>query len=188
MDDINTVYALLVLIMFFVLLSRLDNRFGKIERELNEIKKRMDDYLKVQQRGVTEKVKPEGEALKKENEDISASPQIIEKTSTLETKQQKETVPEKQKPVVETVIREALEGTREKTVETELEDVCVEAVPRQKKQVNFVCGIQSARTGHHFTCRRISCTFHRKQWRGKLSGTVHLCKYPESRYVRTFHL
>ena len=103
MDDINTVYALLVLIMFFVLLSRLDNRFGKIERELNEIKKRMDDYLKVQQRGVTEKVKPEGEALKKENEDISASPQIIEKTSTLETKQQKETVPEKQKPVVETV-------------------------------------------------------------------------------------
>ena len=65
MDDINTVYALLVLIMFFVLLSRLDNRFGKIERELNEIKKRMDDYLKVQQRGVTEKVKPEGEALKR---------------------------------------------------------------------------------------------------------------------------
>ena len=296
MDDINTVYALLVLIMFFVLLSRLDNRFGKIERELNEIKKRMDDYLKVQQRGVTEKVKLEGEALKKENEDISASPQIIEKTSTLETKQQKETVPEKQKPFVETVIREALEGTREKTVETELEDVCVEAVPKQKKQVNyekfigenlfgkigilmfvigvgffvkyaidknwinetfrtvlgfltgavllvvaerlqkkyrtfssllaggafavfyltvaiafhyyhlladygvyhsdrrhciyvcFVCGIQSARTGHHFTCRRISCTFHRKQWRGKLSGTVHLCKYPESRYVRTFHL
>ena len=137
MDDINTVYALLVLIMFFVLLSRLDNRFGKIERELNEIKKRMDDYLKVQQRGVTEKVKPEGEALKKENEDISASPQIIEKTSTLETKLQKETVPEKQKPVVETVIREALEGTREKTVETELEDVCVEAVPKQKKQVNY---------------------------------------------------
>ena len=133
MDDINTVYALLVLIMFFVLLSRLDNRFGKIERELNEIKKRMDDYLKVQQRGVTEKVKPEGEALKKENEDISASPQIIEKTSTLETKQQKETVPEKQKPVVETVIREALEETPEKTVETELEDV----VPRQKKQVNY---------------------------------------------------
>ena len=137
MDDINTVYALLVLIMFFVLLSRLDNRFGKIERELNEIKKRMDDYLKVQQRGVTEKVKPEGEALKKENEDISASPQIIEKTSTLETKQQKETVPEKQKPVVETVIRETLEETPEKTVETELEDVCVEAVPRQKKQVNY---------------------------------------------------
>ena len=130
MDDINTVYALLVLIMFFVLLSRLDNRFGKIERELNEIKKRMDDYLKVQQRGVTEKVKLEGEALKKE-------PQIIEKTSTLETKQQKETVPEKQKPFVETVIREALEGTREKTVDTELEDVCVEAVPKQKKQVNY---------------------------------------------------
>lgn len=29
MDDFNTVYALLVLVMLFVLLSRLDNRFGK---------------------------------------------------------------------------------------------------------------------------------------------------------------
>ena len=37
MDDFNTVYALLVLVMLFVLLSRLDNRFGKVERELNEI-------------------------------------------------------------------------------------------------------------------------------------------------------
>ena len=53
MDDFNTVYALLVLVMLFVLLSRLDNRFGKIERELNEIKKRMDDYLKLQQKTAT---------------------------------------------------------------------------------------------------------------------------------------
>mgnify|MGYP000078579146 CR=1 FL=1 len=52
MDDINTVYALLVLIMFFVLLSRLDNRFGKIERELNEIKKRMDDISKFSKEGL----------------------------------------------------------------------------------------------------------------------------------------
>ena len=50
MDDFNTVYALLVLVMLFILLSRLDNRFGKIEKELNEIKKRMEDYLKVQQK------------------------------------------------------------------------------------------------------------------------------------------
>ena len=41
MDDFNTVYALLVLVMLFILLSRLDNRFGKIEKELNEIKKRL---------------------------------------------------------------------------------------------------------------------------------------------------
>ena len=54
MDDFNTVYALLVLVMLFILLSRLDNRFGKIEKELNEIKKRMEDYLKVQQNSVAE--------------------------------------------------------------------------------------------------------------------------------------
>ena len=61
MDDFNTVYALLVLVMLFILLSRLDNRFGKIEKELNEIKKRMEDYLKVQQNSVAEASKPKEE-------------------------------------------------------------------------------------------------------------------------------
>ena len=55
MDDFNTVYALLVLVMLFILLSRLDNRFGKIEKELNEMKKWMEDYLKVQQNSVAER-------------------------------------------------------------------------------------------------------------------------------------
>ena len=66
MDDFNTVYALLVLVMLFILLSRLDNRFGKIEKELNEIKKRMEDYLKVQQNSVAEASKPKEEISEKE--------------------------------------------------------------------------------------------------------------------------
>ena len=71
--------------------------------------------------------------MKKENEDISASPQIIEKTSTLETKQQKKLYRKKQKPVVETVIRETPLCHLEKTVETELKMFVLEAVPRQKE-------------------------------------------------------
>ena len=70
MDDFNTVYSLLVLVMLFVLLSRLDNRFGKIEKELNEIKKRMEDYLKVQQKMPTEEHKPKEEILVKETEAV----------------------------------------------------------------------------------------------------------------------
>ena len=69
MDDFNTVYALLVLVMLFILLSRLDNRFGKIEKELNEIKKRMEDYLKVQQNSVAEASKPKEEISEKETKD-----------------------------------------------------------------------------------------------------------------------
>lgn len=74
MDDFNTVYALLVLVMLFILLSRLDNRFGKIEKELNEIKKRMEDYLKVQQNSVAEASKPKEEISEKETKDIPVMP------------------------------------------------------------------------------------------------------------------
>ena len=136
MDDFNTVYALLVLVMLFVLWSRLDNRFGKIEKELNEIKKRMDDYLKLQQKTATEEHKPKEKILVKETEDVPLMSQMAEHVTVVKAAQQGTVVQEKQESVIETV-RETLEETPEKTVETELEDVCVEAVPRQKKQVNY---------------------------------------------------
>ena len=155
MDDFNTVYALLVLVMLFVLLSRLDNRFGKIEKELNEIKKRMEDYLKVQQKMTTEEHKPKEEILVKETEAVPLMSQMTEHVTVVKAAQQGTVVQEKQESVIETV-REALEETPEKTVETELEEICVEAVrkesaksptvpvipvapavSRQKKQVNY---------------------------------------------------
>ena len=136
MDDFNTVYTLLVLVMLFVLWSRLDNRFGKIEKELNEIKKRMDDYLKLQQKTATEEHKPKEEILVKETEDVPLMSQMTEHVTVVKAAQQGTVVQEKQESVIETV-REALEETPEKTAETELEDVCVEAGPRQKKQVNY---------------------------------------------------
>ena len=68
----------LFLVMLFVLLSRLDNRFGKIEKELNEIKKRMEDYLKVQQKMTTEEHKPKEEILVKETEAVPLMSQMTE--------------------------------------------------------------------------------------------------------------
>ena len=162
MDDFNTVYALLVLVMLFILLSRLDNRFGKIEKELNEIKKRMEDYLKVQQNSVAEASKPKEEISEKETKDIPVMPQAAEHVTVVKTGQREEAVQEKHEPVVEAVVRETLEKTPEKTLETRMEEVCVEAVrkesaesstvpvvpvtpvvpvaptvPKQKKQVNY---------------------------------------------------
>ena len=159
MDDFNTVYALLVLVMLFILLSRLDNRFGKIEKELNEIKKRMEDYLKVQQNSVAEAFKPKEEISEKETKDIPVMPQAAEHVKAVKTGQREEAVQEKHEPVVEAVVRKTLEKTPEKTLETRMEEVCVEAVrkesaesstvpvvpvvpvaptvPKQKKQVNY---------------------------------------------------
>ena len=107
MDDFNTVYALLVLVMLFVLLSRLDNRFGKIEKELNEIKKRMEDYLKVQQKMTTEEHKPKEEILVKETEAVPLMSQMTEHVTVVKAAQQGTVVQEKQESVIETV-REAL--------------------------------------------------------------------------------
>ena len=115
MDDFNTVYALLVLVMLFVLLSRLDNRFGKIEKELNEIKKRMEDYLKVQQKMTTEEHKPKEEILVKETEAVPLMSQMTEHVTVVKAAQQGTVVQEKQESVIETV-REALEEDRKSVV------------------------------------------------------------------------
>ena len=138
MDDFNTVYALLVLVMLFILLSRLDNRFGKIEKELNEIKKRMEDYLRVQQNSVAEASKPKEEISEKETKDIPVMPQAAEHVKAVKTGQREEAVQEKHEPVVEAVVRKTLEKTPEKTLETRMEEVCVEAVRKESAKSSTV--------------------------------------------------
>ena len=85
MKHLKFLFALLVLVMLFILLSRLDNRFGKIEKELNEIKKRMEDYLKVQQNSVAEASKPKEEISEKETKDIPVMPQAAEHVTVLKS-------------------------------------------------------------------------------------------------------
>ena len=86
----------------------------------------MDDYLKVQQRGVTEKVKPEGRSIEKGKTKISlASPQIIEKTWTLETKQQKETVPENRSRLLKQLSVRHWKEHVKRRLETELKELKV---------------------------------------------------------------
>lgn len=127
MDDFNTVYALLVLVMLIVLLSRLDNRFGKIEKELNEIKERMEDYLKVQQKAVAEAPKPKEEISEKEIKDIPVISQAAEHVTVVKTGQGEEVVLGKNELVVEAVVRETLE----KTPETRMEEVGAETVRKE---------------------------------------------------------
>lgn len=61
MNDLNSICALSVLVMFIILVYKFDSRYGKIEKELKEIKKRMDDLLKAQQNSTP--VEAESEAL-----------------------------------------------------------------------------------------------------------------------------
>lgn len=50
MGDFYGVCALLAALMFFVLIQKFDKKFGRVEKELDEIKKRMDAFLKAQER------------------------------------------------------------------------------------------------------------------------------------------
>ena len=50
MGDFYGVCALIAALMFFVLIQKFDKKFGKVEKELDEIKKRMDAFLKAQER------------------------------------------------------------------------------------------------------------------------------------------
>ena len=50
MGDFYGVCALLAALIFFVLIKMFDKKFGKVEKELDEIKKRMDAFLKAQER------------------------------------------------------------------------------------------------------------------------------------------
>ena len=46
MGELYGTCALLAAVLFFVLLQKFESRFGKVDKELGEIKKRMDDLLK----------------------------------------------------------------------------------------------------------------------------------------------
>lgn len=64
MGDFYGVCALLAALMFFVLIQKFDKKFGKVEKELDEIKKRMDAFLKAQERIASDHVQSK--------EDVSA--------------------------------------------------------------------------------------------------------------------
>ena len=50
MGELYGTCALLAAVLFFVLLQKFESRFGKVDKELGEIKKRMDDLLKAQEK------------------------------------------------------------------------------------------------------------------------------------------
>lgn len=122
MGDLTAVCAFLVMIMFIVLLNRFDTRFGKIEKELNEIKKRMDDYLKAQQRTSVAEVKPPEEI---------ASVEVVE--DTLDLPQVAEEI---QKAVPAETMHETLNEIQEEKIRRPVEQTVAQK-PKPKQKVNY---------------------------------------------------
>lgn len=139
MGDLTTVCAFLVVVMFVVLLNRFDTRFGKIEKELNEIKKRMDEYLKAQQKVVVDKMEPEEVLSAKVVDEKPDLPQAVEEMSVSEIYPQEAVVEEKQDGfALETVIADetTLNGI-EKSEEISKVRAEQPIAPKPKQKVNY---------------------------------------------------
>ena len=74
MGDFYGVCALLAALMFFVLIQKFDKKFGKVEKELDEIKKRMDAFLKAQERIASDHVQSKENVSAEAVEDTLQSP------------------------------------------------------------------------------------------------------------------
>ena len=133
MDDYTAVYAFLVLVMFIILLSRLDSRFGKIEKELNEIKKRMDDYLKIQQKTVANEVEPEVLSAKV-IKDMPDLPKLIGEIAASEMPPKETVAEEKQEVFAIETVDETLDKIQEENISVRVEQP---AVPKPKREVNY---------------------------------------------------
>ena len=84
MEDFGSICPLLVIILFIVILRKLDNRFGKVERELEEIKKRMDAYLKTQHKVPVNEEKEQEHFSMEAAENVPIPPKVQEELLAVE--------------------------------------------------------------------------------------------------------
>ena len=128
MEDFGSICPLLAVILFIVILRKLDNRFGKVERELDEIKKRMDAYLKAQQKVTVNEEKVQEHSSIEVVENVPIPPRVIEEPVAVEEPLRKELL-----------IEEPVEEEREVIQEDVNRKVVDEVLPiaPKRKKVNY---------------------------------------------------
>lgn len=118
MNDLNSVYVLLGIVILVILLCRFDGRFTKIEKELNAIKKQMDDLLKGQTRMISGNVKS--------NEEVPE--EVVAEVLPKEKLVEEESVVQKQSTVVETLAAVNLKDDS-KDNPKEIQEEIIEKIP-----------------------------------------------------------
>ena len=146
MGELYGTCALLAAVLFFVLLQKFESRFGKVDKELGEIKKRMDDLLKAQEKMASGPVRDvTAETL--DNTDIL--PYVTEELpdSTVTALKEEKAVEEKAvegiQPIMAETTPQKLNASLEKeSAEATLQETSPEApleIPSvsKRKQVNY---------------------------------------------------
>ena len=149
MGELYGTCALLAAVLFFVLLQKFESRFGKVDKELGEIKKRMDDLLKAQEKMASGPVRAKEDVPAETLENTDILPYVTEELpdSTVTALKEEKAVEEKTvegiQPIMAETTPQKLNASLEKeSAEATLQETSPEApfeipsVPK-RKQVNY---------------------------------------------------
>ena len=149
MGELYGTCALLAAVLFFVLLQKFESRFGKVDKELGEIKKRMDDLLKAQEKMASGPIRSKEDVPAEILENTDILPYIAEElpdsmvTALKEEKAVEEKTVEGIQPILAETTPQKLNTSLEKeSAEATLQESSLEApleIPSasKRKQVNY---------------------------------------------------
>jgi len=149
MGELYGTCALLAAVLFFVLLQKFESRFGKVDKELGEIKKRMDDLLKAQEKMASGPVRAKEDVTAETLGNTDILPYVTEELpdSTVTALKEEKAVEEKAvegiQPIMAETTPQKLNASLEKeSAEATLQETSPEApleIPSvsKRKQVNY---------------------------------------------------
>ena len=149
MGELYGTCALLAAVLFFVLLQKFESRFGKVDKELGEIKKRMDDLLKAQEKMASGPVRAKEDVTAETLDNTDILPYVTEELpdSTVTALKEEKAVEEKAvegiQPIMAETTPQKLNASLEKeSAEVTLQETSPETpleIPSvsKRKQVNY---------------------------------------------------
>ena len=149
MGELYGTCALLAAVLFFVLLQKFERRFGNVDKELGEIKKRMDDLLKAQEKMASGPVRAKEDVTAETLDNTDILPYVTEELpdSTVTALKEEKAVEEKAvegiQPIMAETTPQKLNASLEKeSAEATLQETSPEApleIPSvsKRKQVNY---------------------------------------------------
>ena len=149
MGELYGTCALLAAVLFFVLLQKFESRFGKVDKELGEIKKRMDDLLKAQEKMASGPVRAKEDVTAETLDNTDILPYATEELpdSTVTALKEEKAVEEKTvegiQPIMAETTPQKLNASLEKeSAEATLQETSPEAPfeilsASKRKQVNY---------------------------------------------------
>jgi hypothetical protein len=144
MGELYGTCALLAAVLFFVLLQKFESRFGKVDKELGEIKKRMDDLLKAQEKMASGPVRAKEDVTAETLDNTDILPYVTEELpdSTVTALKEEKAVEGIQPIMAETTPQKLNASLEKESAEATLQKTSPEApleIPSvsKRKQVNY---------------------------------------------------